>query len=236
MHNSTANDYAKIVHPPHARVERGAAANHPPGTIREGWFANQALPETSGYGISISERAKKAVDINTDDLIKVSAVFGRGNALPILDESNLCRVRSFGLAVGEPHSKERLSHLERIWGSNVPELRLIDSHREEMKGVWIDNLAGLRQGQSLFLRIVAQSPESQYLQALLGDSRPHWLMDGQRPVNLDELVHDGFIRCGLWIQRRSLKNSSTFYPSPFVTAKEMQRFPVGIKDDGCFQV
>ena len=205
----------------------------------ENWCTNQSSPEVSNcinYIGANAEKPAKAIDIASGNFIKVPAIFGQENALPIFEDVNLCWLYSLGRAVGRPHSKERLNDLENIWRLNVPELHLIVRHDEEMRGSWIESLAGLQQGQSLFLGVVSQLPDALYLQALLGHNQPRWLVDKRRAQELKQVLHEGVIRCGLWVQREALTSSVAFYPTPFITAEEMQGYPIGVKDDGEFRI
>lgn len=57
-------------------------------------------------------------------------------------------------------------------------------------------------------------------------------MDEDALSDVEAVVREGIIRCGLWVQRKALKSALPFYPAPFVPFEEMQGHPIGVKDDG----
>lgn len=145
--NSPSANYQRLL----ASGHTNASFNHVFGNldrVMENWFETQRLPETPDYTALTSQKSRKAVHVPTDGLIQVLAIFGKENALPILDDDDLYRLHSFGRAIGKPRSEERLRDLERIWQSNVPELHLVVPHTTETKEAWVASLAGLQQGQA----------------------------------------------------------------------------------------
>jgi hypothetical protein len=54
--------------------------------------------------------------------------------------------------------------------------------------------------------------------------------------SVKDVTSEAVIKCGFWVQKRVPKRSVTLYPSPFITAKEMQGYPIGIKDDGDLRI
>jgi len=47
---------------------------------------------------------------------------------------------------------------------------------------------------------------------------------------------EAVIKCGFWIQKKLTKNAISLLPSLYVTTREMQGYPIGIKDDGIFVI
>ncbi|KAL1971227.1 hypothetical protein VTN77DRAFT_179 [Rasamsonia byssochlamydoides] len=113
---------------------------------------------------------------------------------------------------------------------------LIITHMEEKRKAWTEQFTALQQGQSYFLKVVSQVPDSEYLQSLLVWQRTSWLAETPQTPTTKAIFRDAVIRCGLWVQRKVPKSGIPLYPAPFITAKEMQGYPIGIKDDGEFQL
>jgi hypothetical protein len=48
--------------------------------------------------------------------------------------------------------------------------------------------------------------------------------------------HAAVIKCGFWVQKKLTKSAVPLFPTLYVSAKELQGYPIGIKDDGIFTV
>lgn len=189
--------------------------------------------------VSISQRARnELIDRSPSCFIKLMAIFGNQNSIELLNEENFRRISSFGVAVGEAYSYERQQDLYRVWNRNQKELHFSIPHLEENKNVWISQFMSLQPGQLYFLRALSQlEDDCDYLPALLGDSqRPAWYPVLPRMVNEREVLLEAVVKCGFWVQRTVVKPAAPIFPSGYLTAREMQGFPIGIKDNGEFVI
>lgn len=167
--------------------------------------------------------------------IGLTAVFGKKNGIAILDENNFRRISSFGVAVGEAYSNERRRDLESIWTQARRELHWTIPHSEDRRGDWMEQFLPLQPGQPYLLRILSQLADCDYLQALICDSqRPPWYPLPSTEAPVKDNMCEAVIKCGFWVQKKITKNSTSLFPSRYLTAKEMQGHPIGVKDDGTF--
>lgn len=197
------------------------------------WFESQGERTRQYYVAPEVQKSRKTVVAPPESFIRLFAVLGKQNSIAIFDNENKRRILSVGVAVGQARSSERQRDLDRLWDQPKRELHLIVPHSEDQRETWMEQFMSLQPGQSYFLRVLSQLADCDYLPALLGTEQPSWL-----PIepSTKDVLCDAVIKCGLWVQKRKPKSSVTMYPSPFITAGEMQGHPVGIKDDGVFQI
>lgn len=167
--------------------------------------------------------------------IELSVIFEKNtNSIGILDEKNFERISNFGRAMGEAYSEERQKDLDRVWNENRRELHREIPHSNESRELWMEQFRSLQPGQLYFLRALGHLESHDYLLALIGGPPlPSWHpTDNEMKGDKCEAV----IKCGFWIQKKLTKNAISLLPSLYVTAREMQGYPIGIKDDGIFVI
>jgi hypothetical protein len=178
----------------------------------------------------LAVREKKPVSDNPSPhpdaaLIRVYApLINKKAGIFLLDESKeIYNIWSSTRAIGTPHSKERLQHLETIWLQQHPELHLIVPHEEGTRELWMKQFICLQQGQSYFLTVVSQLADADYLSTLSRISGKASL--GQNAENsVDASYTEAVISYGLWISRKSLTNngSRVLAASSWVPTKDLQ--------------
>lgn len=227
-----------------AAMAAGKANAHPTADIFDyfeiesrRWHRNQT-EKTESYDPTPNIRGSRGrvVAYPPGLFIGLTAIFGKSNGIAILDENNFRRISSFGVAVGEAYSDERQRDLESIWTQARREIHWTIPHSEDRKGDWMEQFLPLQPGQPYLLRILSQLADCDYLQALICDrQRPSWYpLPSTEAFVKDNICEEAVIKCGFWVQKRFTKNSTSLFPSRYLTAKEMQGHPIGVKDDGVF--
>ncbi|OKO94545.1 hypothetical protein PENSUB_11812 [Penicillium subrubescens] len=163
------------------------------------------------------------------------AIFGKKNGIEILDEHTFSHIASFGMSVGEAYSEKRRRDLDMVWARAQKELHWSIPHSEDKRNIWMEQFASLQPGQPYLLRALSQLTDGDYLKVLI-ETCPKKRWYPTLPIEKYEkgVLSEGVVKCGFWLQKKNVRKSSTLFPSRFLTAKEMQGYPIAIKEDGAF--
>ncbi|OOQ83172.1 hypothetical protein PEBR_36491 [Penicillium brasilianum] len=166
-----------------------------------------------------------------------TAIFGKSNGIQILDEQTFSHIASFGLAIGEAYSNERRQDLSMVWDRAHKELHWSIPHSEESRHIWMEQFLSLQPGQSYFLRGLSQLTDGEYLKVLIGYcQKKRWYPTLPIEKYAKGALSECVVKCGFWLQKVNLRKSATLFPTRFLTAKDMQGYPIAIKDDGAFML
>lgn len=177
---------------------------------------------------------RPAVTICPSDFC-TTAIFGKRNGIEILDEQTFSHISSFGLALGHAYSEERRQDLDRVWARAHKELHWSIPHSKDMRDIWMEQFTSLQPGQPYFLRALNQLTDDEYLQALIHTcqkKRWHSALPIEKFARGE--LSQGVLECGFWLQRQDIRKGATLFPNRFMAAKEMQGYPIAVKDDGTF--